>query len=76
MSSEDKNMTENNAEFTVIPPTTKVLCKEKGEGWTLTGITGIDEHTSVMFNGVRYTLPAKKIVDELLPNYLESKKNA
>ncbi|AOT08365.1 hypothetical protein [Pseudoalteromonas luteoviolacea] len=68
-------MTEKNAEFTVIPPTTKVLCPEKGKGWTLTGITGLDEHTSVMFQGVRYTLPAKLIVEELLPNYLESQKN-
>ncbi|BBN81568.1 hypothetical protein PA25_15530 [Pseudoalteromonas sp. A25] len=58
-------------EFKVIPPTTKVLCPERGEGWTLTGITGIDEHTSVMFSGVRYTIPAKKIVEELLPNYLK-----
>lgn len=56
-------------EFTVIPPTTKVYCPERGEGWTLTGITAMKENTSVMFNGVRYTIPAKKIVTELLPNY-------
>lgn len=56
-------------EFTVIPPTTKVYCKERGEGWTLTGITAINENTSVMFNGVRYTIPAKQIINELLPNY-------
>ena len=36
-----------------------------GEGWTLTGITSIDEHTSVMFDGVRYTLPAREIVEVL-----------
>ncbi|MCF6433906.1 MULTISPECIES: hypothetical protein [Pseudoalteromonas] len=58
-------------EFKVIPPTTKVLCPERGEGWTLTGITGIHEHTSVMFNGVRYTIAAKEIVEHLLPNYLK-----
>ncbi|TMO60293.1 hypothetical protein [Pseudoalteromonas aurantia] len=62
-------------EFEVIQPTTKVFCPEKGEGWTLTGITGIDEQTSVMFNGVRYTIPAKKIVEELLPNYLKMNNN-
>ncbi|QPB83323.1 hypothetical protein CWC22_010100 [Pseudoalteromonas rubra] len=56
-------------EYIVIPPTTKVWCPEKGEGWTLTGITGIEENTSVMFNGVRYTIAAQKIVEELLPNY-------
>lgn len=56
-------------DFVVIPPTTKVYCPERGEGWTLTGITGIDENTSVMFSGVRYTISAKKIVEELLPNY-------
>ena len=55
--------------FKVIPPTTKVFCHERGEGWTLTGITDIDEHTSVMFNGTRYTIPAKKIVEVLLPNF-------
>ncbi|CAM4007301.1 hypothetical protein [Pseudoalteromonas byunsanensis] len=59
-------------EFKVIPPTTKVLCPERGEGWTLTGITGIYEHTSVMFNGVRYTIPAKEIVEHLLPNYINN----
>lgn len=58
-------------EFQVIQPTTKVLCPERGEGWTLTGITGINEQTSVMFNGVRYTISARKIVEELLPNYLK-----
>lgn len=62
-------------EFKVIQPTTKVFCPEKGEGWTLTGITGIDEQTSVMFKGVRYTIPAKKIVEELLPNYLKMNNN-
>ncbi|ALO42201.1 hypothetical protein [Pseudoalteromonas phenolica] len=55
--------------FKVIPPTTKVFCHERGEGWTLTGITDINEHTSVMFNGTRYTIPAKKIIEELLPNF-------
>ena len=55
--------------FKVIPPTTKVFCQERGEGWTLTGITDINEHTSVMFSGTRYTIPAKKIVEELLPNF-------
>ncbi|CAH9058319.1 hypothetical protein PSECIP111951_01858 [Pseudoalteromonas holothuriae] len=58
-------------EFKVIPPTTKVLCPELGEGWTLTGITGMQEQTSVMFSGVRHTIAAKKIVEELLPNYLK-----
>lgn len=57
------------AEFKIIPPTTKVFCNERGEGWTLTGITDIDEYTSVMFNGVRYTIPAKEIIEELLPNF-------
>ncbi|MEJ6473839.1 hypothetical protein [Pseudoalteromonas piscicida] len=56
-------------EFKVIPPTTKVYCPERGEGWTLTGITGIDENASVMFSGVRYTISAKEIVESLLPNY-------
>ena len=56
-------------DFVVIPPTTKVYCPERGEGWTLTGITGNEENTSVMFSGVRYTISAKQIVEELLPNY-------
>lgn len=56
-------------EFKVIPPTTKVYCPERGEGWTLTGITGIDENASVMFSGVRYTISAKEIIGSLLPNY-------
>lgn len=55
-------------EFKVIPPTTTVYCPERGEGWTLTGITSIDEFTSVMFDGVRYTLPAREIIEQLLPN--------
>lgn len=55
--------------FKVIPPTTKVFCQERGEGWTLTGITDINEQTSVMFNGTRYTIPAKVIIEELLPNF-------
>lgn len=54
-------------EFKVIPPTTTIYCPTRGEGWTLTGITGIDEHTSVMFSGVRHTLPAREIVEKLLP---------
>ncbi|CCQ12048.1 putative orphan protein [Pseudoalteromonas luteoviolacea B = ATCC 29581] len=58
-----------NETFQVIPPTTKVFCPERGEGWTLTGITALNENTSVMFNGVRYTLPAQVIVEQLLPNY-------
>ena len=62
-------------EFKVIQPTTTVYCKERGEGWTLTGITSIDEHTSVMFDGVRYTLPAREIVEVLLPQQLEREKN-
>lgn len=53
--------------FTVVPPTTTVYCEERGEGWTLTGITDINENTSVMFNGTRYTIPAKEIVEKLLP---------
>lgn len=56
--------------FTVIPPTTNVFCPTLGEGWTLTGITAITEQTSVMFSGVRHTIPAKVIVEELLPNKL------
>ncbi|MFY8328430.1 hypothetical protein [Pseudoalteromonas sp. ZZD1] len=55
-------------EFKVIQPTTTVYCPKRGEGWTLTGITSIDEFTSVMFDGVRYTLPAREIIEELLPN--------
>ncbi|WP_404340115.1 hypothetical protein [Pseudoalteromonas mariniglutinosa] len=54
-------------EFKVIQPTTTVYCTERGEGWTLTGITAIDEFTSVMFDGVRYTLPAREIIEVLLP---------
>ncbi|PHI35173.1 hypothetical protein CBQ28_20805 [Pseudoalteromonas sp. GCY] len=61
-------------EFTVIPPTTKVYCPERGEGWTLTGITGIDENASVMFSGVRYTISAKEIVESLLPNFKNRQK--
>ncbi|WP_462152499.1 hypothetical protein [Pseudoalteromonas xiamenensis] len=57
------------SEFNVIPPTTKVYCKERGEGWTLTGITSEKENTSVMFNGIRYTIPAVEILQELLPNF-------
>ena len=56
--------------FKVIQPTTTVYCPKRGEGWTLTGITSIDEFTSVMFDGVRYTLPAREIVEQLLPNQL------
>ena len=62
-------------EFEVIKPTTKVLCKELGEGWTLTGITGIEEQTSVMFSGIRHTISARKIVEELLPNYMKKKES-
>ena len=60
--------------FKVIQPTTTVYCPERGEGWTLTGITSIDEFTSVMFDGVRYTLPAREIVEQLLPNQLTREK--
>ncbi len=55
-------------EFKVIQPSTTVYCPQRGEGWTLTGITDINEKTSVMFDGVRYTLDAREIVDVLLPN--------
>lgn len=58
-------MSEN---FKVIQPTTTVYCPKRGEGWTLTGITSIEEYTSVMFDGVRYTLPAREIIEQLLPN--------
>lgn len=61
--------------FKVIQPTTTVYCPMRGEGWTLTGITNINEFTSVMFNGVRYTLPAKEIIEQLLPNQLARKNN-
>ncbi|WP_394190883.1 hypothetical protein [Pseudoalteromonas atlantica] len=57
-------------DFKVIQPTTTVYCPKRGEGWTLTGITSIEEFTSVMFDGVRYTLPAREIVEQLLPNQL------
>lgn len=60
--------------FKVIPPTTTVYCKQRGEGWTLTGITDIDENTSVMFGGTRYTIPAKEIIEKLLPNQIEREK--
>ena len=63
-----------NDEFKVIQPTTTVYCPKRGEGWTLTGITNINEFTSVMFDGVRYTLPAKEIVEQLLPNQLAREK--
>ncbi|ATC94600.1 hypothetical protein [Pseudoalteromonas tunicata] len=56
--------------FKVIPPTTTVYCQERGEGWTLTGITSINERTSVMFDGTRYTLDAKEVIEVLLPNAL------
>ncbi|KPH64865.1 hypothetical protein AMS58_08520 [Pseudoalteromonas porphyrae] len=55
-------------DFEVIQPTTTVYCPTRGEGWTLTGITSIEEFTSVMFNGVRHTLPAREIIESLLPN--------
>lgn len=55
----------------VVPPTTTVYCPERGEGWTLTGITGRHEFVSVMFDGTRYSLPATLIIDELLPNQLQ-----
>ena len=59
------------SEFKVVPPTTTVYCHERGEGWTLTGITGIDENASVMFGGTRYTIPAQEIINTLLPNQLK-----
>ncbi|AYM86672.1 hypothetical protein [Pseudoalteromonas agarivorans] len=62
-------------DFKVIQPTTTVYCPKRGEGWTLTGITNINEFTSVMFDGTRYTLPARKIVEELLPNQLAREQN-
>ena len=55
-------------DFIMVPPTTTVYCPKRGEGWTLTGITGIEEFVSVMFDGVRYTLSAKEVVEELIPN--------
>ena len=64
-----------NDKFEVIQPTTTVYCPKRGEGWTLTGITAIDEFTSVMFDGVRYTLPAREIIEELLPNQENRNKN-
>ncbi|PAJ73948.1 hypothetical protein CJF42_13135 [Pseudoalteromonas sp. NBT06-2] len=57
-------------EFKVIQPTTTVYCPERGEGWTLTGITDINEKTSVMFNGKRFTVDAREVVEILLPNQL------
>lgn len=56
--------------FKVIQPTTTVYCPKRGEGWTLTGITSINEKTSVMFDGIRYTLDAREVVEILLPNAL------
>ncbi|MBE0363987.1 hypothetical protein PULV_a1524 [Pseudoalteromonas ulvae UL12] len=56
--------------FKVIQPTTTVYCPKRGEGWTLTGITSINEKTSVMFDGIRYTLDAREVVEVLLPNAL------
>lgn len=66
------------AVFKIVPPTTKVYCEQRGEGWTLTGITGLDENTSVMFGGTRYTISAREIVEQMLPNQLarESHKGA
>ena len=61
-------------EFKVVPPTTTVYCEKRGEGWTLTGITGINENASVMFDGVRYTIPAEEIINTLLPNQLAREK--
>ncbi len=63
-------------EFKVVPPTTTVYCPERGEGWTLTGITSIEEHTSVMFDGVRYTIPAREIIEVLLPNQQRRERGA
>jgi len=57
-------------EFKVIQPTTTVYCSERGEGWTLTGITNINEKTSVMFSGTRYTVDAREVVEVLLPNQI------
>jgi hypothetical protein len=57
-------------EFKVIQPTTTVFCHERGEGWTLTGITDINEKTSVMFGGTRYTVDAREVVEVLLPNQI------
>ena len=56
--------------FKVIQPTTTVYCPKRGEGCTLTGITSINEKTSVMFDGIRYTLDAREVVEILLPNAL------
>lgn len=56
--------------FKVIPPTTTVYCPTRGEGWTLTGITSLNERTSVMFGGTRYTINAQEVVEVLLPNAL------
>lgn len=62
------------SKFEVVQPTTTVYCEQRGEGWTLTGITDIEEHTSVMFDGVRHTLTAREIVEKLLPNQLAREK--
>jgi len=58
----------NQATYTkCIPPSTNVYSEEHGWGVTFTGITGINEMTSVKFNGIRRSIAAKTIIAELIP---------
>ncbi|NQY64466.1 MAG: hypothetical protein HRT38_12155 [Alteromonadaceae bacterium] len=46
---------------------TNVYSEEHGWGVTFTGITGIDENTSVKFGIKRVVLAARLIIGELIP---------
>ena len=50
-----------------IPMSTQVYSEDHGWGFTFTGITGINEKTTVKFNGKRVLLDARLIIAKLIP---------
>ena len=57
-----------------VKPSTRLLHPALGEGVTLTGITGINEKTSVKFNGERHVLSARDILETYIPAYTRTQK--
>jgi len=50
-----------------IPMSTLVYSEDHGWGATFTGITGIDEKTSVKFNGKLELMDARLLIAKLIP---------
>ncbi|WP_199609122.1 hypothetical protein [Flocculibacter collagenilyticus] len=58
---------DDNEQILSIPPSTLVFSEEFGWGETFTGITGINEQTTIRFAHGRELITARKIIEELIP---------